>query len=75
MLLNFLLAFLLFSNPGGAGSAMDPNGLVTSNGVLLGDGILLGDGAAAPADTSDVGWHIDPNGSRACYTACIDPNG
>jgi hypothetical protein len=43
MLFNFLLTFLLFSNPGGAGSAMDPNGIVVSNGVLLGDGILLGD--------------------------------
>ena len=50
---------------------MDPNGIAVSNGVLLGDGILLGDGAAAPSDTADVGWHIDPNG----YTACIDPNG
>jgi hypothetical protein len=70
MLLNFLLTLVLFSSPGGAGSAMDPNGIVT-NGVLLGDGILLGDGAAAPPDTSDVGWHIDPNG----YTGCIDPNG
>jgi hypothetical protein len=71
MLLNFLLTLVLFSSPGGAGSAMDPNGNAISYGVLLGDGILLGDGAAAPLDTADVGWHIDPNG----YTACIDPNG
>jgi hypothetical protein len=50
---------------------MDPNGVVISHGVVLGDGILLGDGVEAPPYTSDVGWHIDPNG----YSACIDPNG
>ena len=70
MLLQFLLVLAL-GYPGGAGSAMDPNGIVISNGVVVGDGILLGDGASAPPDTSDVGWHIDPNG----YSACIDPNG
>jgi hypothetical protein len=30
MLLNFLLTLVLFSDPGGAGSSMDPNGIMAS---------------------------------------------
>ena len=73
MLLNLLLAFILFSNPGGAGSAMDPNG-VTSNGVVLGDGAVV-QPDPPPKEPPNAGMHIDSNGFRACYSACVDPNG
>ena len=67
MLINLLLAFVLFSSPGGAGSSMDPNGIILSDGTLLGDGfvrssIVVPDPPPIDPPESNVGWHIDPNG-------------
>ena len=61
MLTILRLALLMFALTSDEGGYVDPNG----------GGAMDPNGGSA----TEVGSAIDPDGSRICYTGCIDPNG